>query len=149
MVNETWLSTDLPLLAAIVEVEREVPPGSMIDARAVLDKAGLTMESDDMTHAVLRLAEGDYVDVVLNKGGGQILGWYIVGAKERARRATGQWPPDDAYLSLIQVVQEQMEGASDEATKGKLRTVLEGLLSAGRDIGVDLTAEYLKRITPM
>ena len=145
MVDETWLSTDLPLLTAIIEVEREVAPGSMIDGGAILAKAQLAMPPDDLTRAVLRLAKADYIDLVPLHGGGQVLGWHITGATERARRASGQWPPDDAYLSLIQVIQDQIEKSPDEATMGKLRTTLDALLSVGRDVGVDLTAEFLKR----
>jgi hypothetical protein len=147
MVNDTWLETDLPILSAIVEVETEGPPGWHIDQRKVLERAGLSLDNDEWARAILRLQGGGYIDANVNRGGGGVMSCIVAGACDPGRRVTGQWPPDDAYLSLIQVISERIEDAPDEPTKGRLRAALDGVLGVGRDIGVDVTAEWLKRIT--
>jgi len=147
MVDDTWLKTDLPLLCAIVEVEAEGSPGWMIDQNEVLERADLTLDQDEWIRAVMRLQGGGYIVANVLRGGGGVMSCIVNGSLEPGRRATGQWPPDDAYLSLIQVINERIDAAPDEPTKGRLRGALDGVLGVGRDIGVDVTAEWLKRIT--
>jgi hypothetical protein len=146
-IDDTWLTIDLPLPSAIVEVEREGRPGSVIDALKVTRKLDIELDADEVVRAVLRLSGGDFIDATVHRsGGGEVGLWLINSVRERGRRVTGQWPPDDAYLSLLQVFQDHIDNAVDEPTKSKLRTALTGFVGVGRDIGVDLGAEWLKRM---
>lgn len=147
MVTETWMSVDLPLLSAIVELEVEGKPGWMIDGAKIQERANLDLQPDEWVHAVLRLQSGRYIEATVQRGGGGVMACVVTGALEAGRRVTGQWPPDDAYLSLIQVFNDRIEAAPDEPAKGRLRAALDGILGIGRDVGVEVAAEWMKRIT--
>jgi hypothetical protein len=147
VVSETWLSVDYPMLCAIIEVEAEGQPGLMIDGAKILERVGLEMSKDEWIRSVLRLQGGGYIEANVNRGGGGVMACIVMGATAAGRRVSGQWPPDDAYLSLVQVFNDRIEAAPDDATKSRLRTALDGILGVGRELGVDLAAEWLKRMT--
>jgi hypothetical protein len=148
VVDETWLSIDLPILTAIVELEAAMNPGvfEYVPDR-IIEQAGIEIDSDGYIRSLVRLAGGSYLDVEISRYSGGGIACEVMGALERGRRVTGQWPPDDAYLSFISLLQERIDAAPDEPTRSRLRTALDAFLGVGRDIGVDLAAEWLKRMS--
>jgi hypothetical protein len=148
MVDDTWLSYDLPILTAIVEMEATMNPGMPeFDGHEVARRAGMQFDPEGYNRSLLRLADGAYIDLdVIRAALGGTVYCTVRGALQRGRRVTGQWPPDDAYLSLLAIFQERIDEAPDEPTKGRLRAALDGFLGVGKDIGVDLAAEWLKRM---
>lgn len=116
------------------------------DAHEIAQRAGIQFDPEGFNRSLIRLAGGDYINLDVMRAGGGAVYCAIMGVFQRGRRATGQWPPDDAYLSLLNLFQERIDDAPDEPTKGRLRAALDGFLGVGRDIGVELTAEWLKRM---
>jgi hypothetical protein len=63
---------------------------------------------------------------------------------ERARRELGTWPSADAMLQqLIEALRKAEAEESRPEEKGKIRTALEYLGGAGRDIAVQVIAARL------
>jgi hypothetical protein len=147
MVVDAWTGIDLPLLRAIVELEAEGSGGGIIDGGAIQARAGLDLDPEEFTRSVVRLEGGGYIDATIHRGGGGAMSIWVTGALERARRVTRQWPADDSYLALVELLNQQIEEATDEPTKGRLRVVLEGVLGVGRDVGVEVFAEWLTRMS--
>lgn len=148
MIDDLWLSIDLPILTAIVEAEATMPASHphFVEEK-ILERSEVDLDHGAFIKSIMRLSDGNYIDATLYRGGGSVLSYQIRGVFERGRRVTGQWPPDDAYLSLLSLMSDRIESATDEPTRTKLRAALEGILGVGREIGTDLAAEWLKRIT--
>ena len=146
MLDDLWLTVDLPVLTAVAEAEATMSTlHTHFKDWELCEATGLTQE--ELRKSVLRLVDGQYIDATPLRSGGGIVSCHIRGVLERGRRATGQWPPDDAYLSLLSLLTEHMEEAPDEVTRSKWRSAIEGVAGLGREVGVQLTAEWIKRMT--
>lgn len=144
MVTYQW-DTDLAVLRAVVEAEAQTTNSpANLDLLMIVKDAGVDLTNDELIKSLERL-DGIYVDVAFNRGGGGILSYRLHEVLTPGRRATGQWPPDDAYIALVEILNERVHQASDEPTKGRLRAALDGLLGLGREVGVEVAAEWLSR----
>jgi hypothetical protein len=54
------------------------------------------------------------------------------GLAERGLRVVGAWPTDDPYEALIELLDRQIESASDDQTKTKLATLKDTLATVGK-----------------
>ncbi len=108
--------------------------------------AGVTLTRHELIRSLERLSgAGGYLDVTFNRSGGGVVGYHFHSVLERGLRATEQWPPDDAYLMLMAVLERRLEAATDEPTKGRIRSALDGVAGMGRELAVDVMAEVISK----
>jgi hypothetical protein len=134
-MDETWLSRDLPVLDAVVELLEDhdlVPP------EAVAERTGL--DSREVLRAMHAL-DGIFVRLHRDMSGG-----FVDAVTPEARRAVGQWPSGE---SLIRQLADGLAAAAEKETdpeqKSRLRQAAALLGGAVRDIAVGVAQAYADR----
>lgn len=138
MASSTWDTRERPLLEAVITLEAA---GDNLSIQRLAEQAGLTER--DALLGVAALINARYLVGEEVTGMGEEVRQFIVEEPtERARRATGQWPPLDTYEDLVDLLDERIETTDDPEEKGKLRR----LRDAVRDVGSGMMADVLARI---
>jgi hypothetical protein len=122
-VHDTWAARDLPVLDATVSLLEESYMVTVSDlaARTGLDPAAVAR--------ALETLDPDYVDFRKTTTGGDPTFWYVLKVTPQARRAVGQWPTPDSFVTRM-AAELSAAAAQEEDTERK------GLLSyAARLIG--------------
>jgi len=70
---------------------------------------------------------------------------HITGLSERGRRAVGQWPSEDPWAGLVDLLGKQIAEEQDPIKRGKLQRFLEGVLSSGKAVGVSVLTKYVEQ----
>jgi hypothetical protein len=122
-VHDTWAARDLPVLDATVSLLEESYMVTVSDlaARTGLDPAAVAR--------ALETLDPDYVDFRKTTTGGDPTFWYVLKVTPQARRAVGQWPTPDSFVT-------RMAAELSAAAAVETDTERKGLLSyAARLIG--------------
>lgn len=134
MVDQTWEVREKPILEAIYAAEEG--GDDMIGWGTVVSKTGF----DEATtiKAVRSLYEGGYItgSEAPTFDGYELLDIHLL---PNGRRAIGQWPSDDAFATLIALLDSKIAAESDDNRKSKLES-LKGTL---RDVGADVAGSVL------
>lgn len=122
-MHDTWAARELPVLNATIGLLEEsyMVTVSDIAARTGLDAAAVARS--------LETLDPDYVDFRKTTTGGDPTYWYVLKATPQARRAVGQWPTPDSFVTRL--AEELSAAAAQEGDAER-----KGLLSyAARLIG--------------
>jgi len=138
-MDETWLSRDLRVLDAVVELLEDQ---DLVQPDAVAARTGL--DSREILRA-LHALDGTYVRLHRDMSGG-----FVDGVTPEARRAVGQWPSGE---SLIQQIADGLAAAAEKETdpeqKSRLRQAAALLGGAARDIAIGIAERYAERMAGM
>ena len=113
---------------------------------ADLEAAVPQKQRDALSMGIRALIDADYVTAA---DAGSMGGpdWLDIVATEKGRRATGQWPPEDRYQSLVDVIEQMIDDEPDEAKKGKLRRLVAVIGDVGKDVGTAVLTAWVKSQT--
>jgi hypothetical protein len=143
-MTDEWASEDLPVLEAVRKLERMLPAGQYMDGQSVANVTGF--EHGRVIHLTNRLVKANYLlGEAMTIDTGVIHEVYVTGLAERGRRVIGQWPSEDPWANLIDLLQRQIDEEPDAERHGKLVRFRDGVLSGGRAIGVSLLTKYLEQ----
>jgi hypothetical protein len=138
-MDETWLSRDLRVLDAVVELLEDQ---DLVQPDAVAARTGL--DSREILRA-LHALDGTYVRLHRDMSGG-----FVDGVTPEARRAVGQWPSGE---SLIRQIADGLAAAAEKETdpeqKSRLRQAAALLGGAARDIAIGIAERYAERMAGM
>jgi hypothetical protein len=142
----TWESRDL----AVLEVIRAAEIKASDTGYAVLrDPQSLAAELDLPRHEILAslrdLAEAQ-PPYVIGTDASDISEWYLTDIRltERGRRAVGQWPSEEAYDALLQLLSQEIDAEPEAEKRRGLEKMRDGVLQAGREVGVALLTAWAK-----
>lgn len=137
---DMWTSRELPVLRALVDYLDD-PDHRSIEPAQIADLAGLPQ--DDVHRALRALAEASppYIEGVPVAELTYPIA--VTGVTERARRAVGQWPNEEALAeTLVRELRAAAAREPDEVHKGKLHRAADAL----SDIGVKVVGEVLAKL---
>jgi hypothetical protein len=94
-VHDTWAARELPVLDATVSLLEEsyMVTVSDIATRTELEPAAVAR--------ALETLDPDYVDFRKTTTGGDPTFWYVLKVTPEARRAVGQWPTPDSFVTRL------------------------------------------------
>jgi predicted ArsR family transcriptional regulator len=125
-VHDTWAARDLPVLDATVSLLEE---SYMVTVSDIAERTGLAPAA---VARALETLDPDYVDFRKTTTGGDPTFWYVLKVTPQARRAVGQWPTADSFVTRM-AAELSAAAAQEEDTERR------GLLSyAARLIGDSL-----------
>lgn len=131
-MRDTWLSRDLPVLKAAVEVfERE---GDPMDADDIAVAAQL--DADTVQHALRALRTEPFFDKGQETANGDIL--WVGKPTGQALRVAGQWPSPEILLDRLVAA---LDAAGDDVERlpeerSRLKQVALGLRTAAAQIAI-------------
>ena len=140
-MTDVWLTEDLPFLRIVRGLEDQAEPGELISLSQ-------NMLIFDLEHGKglkigLRLHAAGYLSGEPLETASGVHDFYVTGLTERGRRAVGQWPSDDPWANLVDLLSRQIEQEPDPDKRGRLVKIRDGVLAAGREISTSLLTTYL------
>jgi hypothetical protein len=64
---------------------------------------------------------------------------------ERGLRTVEVWP-SDPYAALVTVLEDRLETETEPEKRSRIKAFLDGVKGAGRDVGVDIVAAFLRQV---
>ena len=128
MAARTWETRELPILEAIVAAEDKVPD---LWAKDIAASTGLPI--GDALIGVRALIEAGYVTGARAYNTGLRFDNHAIRPLESGRRATRQWPSDDAYAELLALLEVRIQAATGD-DRGRLERLRDALVGVGRDV---------------
>jgi len=139
-VEETWTSSDLPVLEAVVHAKdaRFLDPEILTGA----DIASATgLDEEDVGRSLLRLKD-EYIE--LRRVPGRPSNWLIQDVTPAARRVVGQWPSPDALVDrFIGALNAAADQEADPERQSKFRQASAFVGGIARDIFVEVAAAVI------
>lgn len=133
MTLDTWVTRDLPVLRAIVDLYEE--DGDQISIRAIERRSG--MDGDTVQRALRRLmTRPSFLGDVTNTAQGIIV--YIEAPTADALRVAGAWPsPETMVERLVAALEDAAadDGRPDEQ-RSKLKQLAVGVRSVGYQVAI-------------
>jgi hypothetical protein len=114
-VQDTWAARELPVLNATIGLLEEsyMVTVSDIAARTGLDAAAVARSLETLDPA--------YVDFRKTTTGGDPTFWYVLKVTPQARRAVGQWPTPDSFVTRLA---EELSGAAAQEDDTERKSLL-------------------------
>ncbi len=137
-----WDTEELPVLDAVLAEEAAKPAGEPLTSLQVAERAAL---SHDLVRHVLHRLSGDGYLIVQPEGQWPDAGLWVMNVLGPARRAAGQWPAENAYASLLDLLGEQIDQAADPEERTGLERFRTGVLSAGSQVATGLLLRWAER----
>lgn len=144
MAGQTWSVRELPILEAIFNLEEakdehgfnSVGPGD------VAEEVGLDL--DEVRRGIRALYEAGFVEGNDASSGA---GWDLFGLRllERGRRAVGQWPTDDPYVSLVKMIESQIAAEPEGERKTRMKKLLGTLTEVGSDVAGSVLSAFVQQ----
>ncbi|MGH3276060.1 MAG: hypothetical protein ACRDNZ_17260 [Streptosporangiaceae bacterium] len=137
-MHDTWAARDLPVLDATVSLLEEsyMVTVSDVAARTGLDPAGVAR--------ALETLDPDYVDFRRTETGGDPTFWYVLKVTPQARRAVGQWPTPDSFVTrLAAELSAAAAQEDDNERKGLLSYAARLIGDSLRDVAVRAAGQVL------
>ena len=144
LAEDTWRSRDLPIVEYVARVDAEGRRalGSEEIARATgLDQRDVRIGLAGLIEAGYLAAAGrlnvpratpsrDFVNI-----------WPL----ERARRASGQWPAEDAYDEFVRRLDARLAATDDPGERSRLERLRDSALEVSRHVLGELIADTVRR----
>jgi predicted ArsR family transcriptional regulator len=111
-VDDTWATRELPVLDATVSLLEE---SYMVTVSDIAGKTGLDAAVVARSLETLHPA---YVDFRKTETGGDPTFWYVLKVTGQARRAVGQWPTPDSFVTKL-AEELSAAAAAEEDTERK------------------------------
>lgn len=139
-LDEQWTNRDLPVLREVVR-RKDEDPTHPIRANEVAQ--ALDMSEDDIQRAAANLERGGYVEI---QGAAGLVVHNFKDVSERALRATGVWPDDEAIADhLLWTLEQKIADATTPDERTKWQKIRDSITGAGRDFAVELAAAMAAR----
>lgn len=141
MADSTWDSIAIPILEAVAAEEKL---GRRPDLARVVNVTGLA--PDEVARELEALLDGDFVEGSDTSS----LTSFDVGSLrllERGKVAVREWPGDDAYSALIELIERRIADEKDPEHKGKLAKLREAIVAIGTGAGGNLFAELVRQVS--
>lgn len=138
----TWDDREMPILQTVLAAE---DAGEEVNLHDLAVRTGLEQKSAQS--GLRALYEANYVtglDVGSMGMGFQLMDIRLL---ERGRRAVGQWPSDNPFESLVELLDTKIAGEEDSDAKSKLARLRDALLGLGKDVGTALLIGWAKQQT--
>jgi predicted ArsR family transcriptional regulator len=137
-VRETWVTRELPVLDATVAMLDE---SYMVTVSDIAGRTGL----DAATVArALEALDPDYVDFRKTTTGGDPTFWYVLKATPQARRAVGQWPTPDSFVTKLAAELSAAASSEEDAERRTLISYAARLIGDTlRDVAVRAAGQVL------
>jgi hypothetical protein len=140
---ETWVSRDLPVLAAIVEWRDADPMGIGPTLGQLSELTGF--DGTDVLRAI-RALDGTFISMQLMGGGGDLSPSFVTGIGAGARQTVGQWPSGESLVEqLVAGLRAAEMSESDPVQKGRLRAAVDALSGIARDVVVQVATSVVTR----
>ena len=143
-MHDTWAARDLPVLDATVSLLEESYMVTVSDlaARTGLDPAAVAR--------ALETLDPDYVDFRKTTTGGDPTFWYVLKVTPEARRAVGQWPTPDSFVTRMAAeLSAAAAQESDTERKGLLSYAARLIGDTLRDVAVRAAGQVLTPSTDL
>jgi len=140
---DTWVSRELPILRVAL---RRLDAGEQnVPMKEIGEETGIPPRQLSAGLEALLNAEPPYIEVDAAAGWSddRYGGGWVTMVYERGRRELGTWPSADLILEQLLVALEKAGRDAPEDEKGKIRTTLEYLRDAGRDVAIGALAARL------
>jgi hypothetical protein len=138
-VDDTWVSRDLPVLTAIVELRDRDPLEIGPTVKDVADAIGFDVA--DVSRATEAL-DGSFI--MMQRMMSDPGDWFVVRVYAAARQAVGQWPSGESLVEqLVAGLRAAELAESDPVQKGRLRAAVDALSGIARDVVVEVAASVL------
>jgi hypothetical protein len=111
-VDDTWSARDLPVLAATVHLLED---SYMVTVTDIATATGL---DEAAVARALEALDPVYVDFRKTTTGGDPTFWYVLKVTPQARRAVGQWPTADSFVTRM-AAELSTAAAQEEDTERK------------------------------
>lgn len=140
MVERTWETRELPLLEAVVEAHEAERPIGNVQRLAEL----LGAEVEEMRRSLEALYDDAYVTGA--NGSSWQGGFDLINIRPtpKARRLVGQWPSEDRYDAVMELLAVQIEGETDEERRTLLQRLQGAISDAPRAVAVSVLSAVLK-----
>jgi predicted ArsR family transcriptional regulator len=137
-VQDTWATRELPVLSATASLldESYMVTVSDIAARTGLDAAAVAR--------ALEALDPEYVDFRKTTTGGDPTFWYVLKVTPQARRAVGQWPTPDSFVTKLAAELSAAAGQEEDVErKGLLSYAARLIGDTLRDVAVRAAGQVL------
>jgi hypothetical protein len=141
-VHDTWAARDLPVLDATVSLldESYMVTVSDIAARTGLEPAAVAR--------ALEALDPDYLDFRKTTTGGDPTFWYVLKVTPQARRAVGQWPTADSFVTRLAAELSAAAAQEDDTERKGLLSYAARLIGDSlRDVAVRAAGQVLAPAT--
>jgi hypothetical protein len=137
---DRWGNREIPVLRVLVDAFEDLNRTQM-QPNEIAELSGLPQ--DDVNRALRALARASPPYIEVTWANELNYPWKVRSVTERARRAAGQWPNEEAIAERL--VRELREAAEREPDKVK-KTLLHRAADAMSEIGVTVIAEILAKL---
>jgi hypothetical protein len=146
VAEETWNKVELPILERLAQAELDDTFDTAFGYADMAEAFGVSPRQAEI--ALGALVDARFIKADSDDGGfsGQRT-IAVRGLTEKGRRAVGQWPSEDPYSDLLQVLDARIEATADPTEKSKLRSFRETVVGMGRSVATSLLTEYIKHRT--
>lgn len=127
MVTRTWEEREQRLLEAIATAEEE---GREARADELDSPTGLSPQQ--VQQGLRALYDAGYVDGIDVTAQGDTFDLLNIRLLERGRRAVGQWPSEDQYAALLEVLETQIAASQDPEQRTKLERLRDAAIGLGQ-----------------
>ena len=146
VMDSTWESRDLPVLAAIVALYDE--SGAAVRAEQIVEATGLT--EVDVQRALFALADEQPL-FFSTIDGSSLAGRAVLAVTQptgQARRAVGAWPTAETLADrIVAALNAAADDEPDPVKKGKLRSAAAAGGGVARDVFVEVLSGVLVKST--
>jgi hypothetical protein len=149
VTTQTWTDRERRMLEAIRDGEEA---GDELELTMLADRVKLDHEDGERNLRLVKLTLGrllraGFIDGTVQGDGDDpmFLGLDFV-LLERGWRQVAVWPSDDPYLALVAMLEERLETETESEKRSRIKAFLDGAKGAGRDVGVDLVAAFLRQM---
>lgn len=143
MVAPTWRTVEVPIMEAVAELTARtsvVRLSSMIAEATQLDPVEVGL-------AIGRLIDAGYLSAGRPVRGGDLSLYPGVRMLERGLRETGVWPKEEVGVTIVNVLDEQIERTSDPDERSRLEKLRDAAVAVGTSVLTSVVTEGVKRAT--
>jgi hypothetical protein len=144
MADETWESRAIPIMDLIAANE---DPHALTSLDEFSDATGLSHVEVEVE--LERLINAEFIEGKIHRTmSGRNRGhWRLPGAMllERGSRAVGQWPSDDPFDALLELIDQRiLDGSLDDDTKSRLKQLRSTLVDVGKGAAGGVLAALIR-----
>lgn len=143
-MHDTWATRELPVLDATVRLLEE---SYMVTVSDIATKTSLDAPTVARS---LEALDPAYVDFRKTETGGDPTFWYVFKVTPQARRAVGQWPTPDSFVTRLAEELSAAAGQEEDAErKGLLSYAARLVGDTLRDVAVRAAGQVLAPSTDL
>jgi hypothetical protein len=148
-VTQTWTDRERRMLEAIRDGEEA---GEELELTMLAERVRLDPDDPERNLRLVKLTLGrllraGFIDGTVQGASDDpmFMGFDFV-LLERGLRTVEVWPSEDPYAALVAMLEERLETETEPEKRSRIKAFLDGAKGAGRDVGVDLVAAFLRQM---